>query len=117
STTSGCKNLLKKKLHADAGVTTTAAATPQDLADEQLQEKLDEYIKCLNSLAAPINQSRRRYLTYVPKTGPKGNEPFADLYKLSPGTTASCSAGMARSKSMPPTDQRLESVGTEFAAA
>lgn len=115
--TSGCKNLLKKKSGADAGVSTTAALTGQDLADEQLQEKLDEYIKCLNSLSSSIHQSRHRYLTYIPKTGPTGREQFADLYKLPASATASCSAGVSRSKSLPPAEPKLESAGQEFSLA
>lgn len=116
--TSGCKNLLKKKLGAgDAGVETTGALTAQDLADEQLQDKLDEYIKCLNSLASPIHQSRHRYLAYIPRTGPTGREPYADLYRLPVGATATCSAGVARAKNMPPDNPQLEQAGSEFSLA
>lgn len=114
--TTGCKNLLKKKLQGDAGVATTTA-TSQDVADDQLQKKLDDYIKCLNSLSTPIHQSRGRYLTYIPKTGPTGRETTADLYKLNPGLTATCSAGVARSKALPPSDAKLEAAGTDFAQA
>jgi hypothetical protein len=114
--TLGCKNLLKKTLKADAGAT-ASSATPQDLADEQLQVKLDEYIKCLNSLSSPIHQSRQRYLSFIPKSGPTGKEANAGLYKLNPGTTANCSAGVARAQTEPPSDPKLESVGTEYAAA
>jgi hypothetical protein len=114
--TSGCKSLLKKKSDAGAG-TTSAALTGQDLADEQLQEKLDDYIKCLNSLSSSIHQSRHRYLTYIPRTGPTGKELFADLYRLPVGATASCSAGVSRAKLLPPVEPKLESAGTEFSLA
>jgi hypothetical protein len=117
-TTTGCKNLLKKKSGADAGVSkTTAPLAGQDLADEQVQEKLDEYIKCLNSLSSAIHQSRHRYLTFVPRTGPTGREATADLYRLPVGATTSCSTGVTRSKSMPPSDPKLEAAGTEFSLA
>jgi hypothetical protein len=117
-TTSGCKSLLKKKSGMDAGAGKTAASlTGQDLADEQLQEKLDEYIKCLNSLASPIHQSRHRYLTYIPRTGPTGREQFADLYRLAPGATTNCSAGVSRAQMMPPPEAKLESAGREFSLA
>jgi hypothetical protein len=115
--TSGCKNLLKKKLGGDAGASTTAALTGQDLADEQLGDKLDEFIKCLNSLSSPIHQSRHRYFSLVPKNGPTGREVNADLYRLPTGSTASCSAGVSRSKVMPPSEPKLESAGSEFALA
>jgi hypothetical protein len=116
-TMTGCKGLLKKKSGVDGGTTTTAALTGQDLADEQIQEKLDEYIKCLNSLASSIHQSRHRYLFFVPRTGPRGTETQADLYRLPVGATANCSAGVSRSKLMPPSDPKLESAGTEFSLA
>lgn len=116
--TTGCKNLLKKKLQGlDAGSATSSTASSQDVADEQLQKKLDDYIKCLNSLSTPIHQSRGRYLSYIPKTGPTGRETTADLYKLSPGMTATCSLGMSRSKPLPPSDPKLEAAGEDFAKA
>lgn len=119
-TSTGCKNLLKKRLGADAGAsssTGSGAATPADLADEQLQDKLDEYIKCLNSLSSPINQARRRYLSYVPKTGPTGRETQVELMKLQIGATASCTVGVTKAKPMPPSDPKLEGAGSEFASA
>jgi hypothetical protein len=115
--TLGCKSLLKKRSGTDAGVSSTAALTGQDQADEQLQEKLDEYIKCLNSLSSGIHQSRHRYLSYIPRTGPKGTEREADIYRLPPGTATSCSTGISRSKVMPPSEPKLESAGTEFSLA
>ena len=115
----GCKSLLKKKFGGgDAGAATTAAAaTEQDDADEQLQEKLDEYIKCLNSLSSPIHQSRHRYFTYVPRTGPTGKETMADIYRLPVGAATNCSAGVSRSKIMPPSEPKLEEAGAEFSLA
>lgn len=118
--TTGCKNILAKlKKKGDAGVTATGASgvTGQDDADELLQEKLGEYIKCLNTLSSPIHQSRHRYYTYVPKSGPTGREGYADLYRLPTGATAKCSAGVSTSKTMPPSDPKLESSGEEFAAS
>jgi Protein of unknown function (DUF3829) len=117
ATTTGCKSLLKKRFGRDAGVATAAAATGQELADEQLQEKLDEPIKCLNSLSSAIHHSRQRYLTYVPRTGPTGRETSVDLYRLPVGAASSCSAGLTRSKAMPPAEPKLEAAGSEFALA
>jgi len=118
ASSTGCKSLLKKKnKDAGLGTTSTTPLTGQDLADDQMQEKLDEYIKCLNTLSTPIQQSRHRYLAYIPKTGPKGTEQYADVYKLSPGTTANCSAGVSRSKLMPPPNAKLEAAGTEYSLA
>lgn len=121
----GCSKLLKKKSTTDAGTTTgtgttgggAASLTGQDLADEQLQEKLDEYIKCLNSLASSIHQSRHRYLTYIPKTGPTGRESYADLYKLPTGAATNCSTGISKAKLQPPSNPQLENAGLEFSNA
>ncbi|MBX3205407.1 MAG: DUF3829 domain-containing protein [Labilithrix sp.] len=116
----GCKKLLSglKKKGADAGVgSTTTASTGQDLADEQLQEKLDDYIKCLNTLASPIHQSRQRYLATVPRTGPTGRELTVNVQRLPTGATATCSAGMTRAKVLPPSETTLEDAGSEFSLA
>lgn len=115
----GCKSLLKKKSGSDAGTTGsgTSALSGQDAIDEQMQEKLDEFIKCLNSLSSPIHQSRHRYFTYIPRTGPTGRETFADVYKLPVGAANTCMAGITKAKPMPPSDPKLEAAGTEFALA
>lgn len=124
--TSGCKKLLSKK-GGDAGTTTTSgvgasssggAATAQDDADDKLQEKIDEYIKCLNSLSSSIHSSRHRYFTYIsPKTGPTGKETYADLYKLPAGAATKCKAGITKAKTQAPSDPKLEGAGEEFANA
>jgi hypothetical protein len=116
SATAGCKSLLKKRLGSDAGAR-PAAATAQDLADEQLQEKIDEYIKCLNALSSPIAKSRKVYFSSIPVAGPTGREQNAELRKLQPGATASCSAGVSKSQPLPPSDPRLENTANEYALA
>jgi len=116
----GCKKLLAKRLAArDGGVATagSAALSGQDLVDEQMQEKLDEYIKCLNTLSSSIHRARGRYLFYVPKAGPKGTERDADIYVLTSGAAASCATGVTKSKAMPPPDAKLEGAGDEYSAA
>ena len=118
-TMTGCKKLLAlKKKSADAGVSTaTTTAVAQDLADDELQEKLDEYIKCVNTLGSSIHQSRQRYLSYIPRSGPTGRETNAALNRLAVGATAKCSAGISRAKPMPPSDPKLEAAGQEYALA
>lgn len=120
----GCKKLIQKRLaamDAGAGAGPTAAGSanlsPQDLADEQMQDKLDDYIKCLNSISSNVFRARSRYLYYIPKAGPKGTERDADIYQLSSGNTAQCTTGVGKAKTMPPRDGKLESVGDEYAAA
>jgi hypothetical protein len=112
-----CGKFLKKK-GSDAGAgTTTATATAQDLADEQMQDKLDEYIKCLNSLSSPIYKSRNRYNSYFPTGNITGKEPYADIYKLPAGASASCFAGVSKAQALPPTDPKLQGAGVEYATA
>lgn len=115
----GCKKLLKKATEFDAGVTAPgASSTAQaDDPDDLLQEKLEEYIKCLNTLSSSVHQSQKRYLSLVPKTGPTGKESWADIYKLPDGAAGKCAAGVAKSKAMPPKQEALETAGDQFAKA
>lgn len=115
--TSGCKKLLKKATQgADAGSTTATGtkAAGADDPDDQLQEKLDEYIKCLNSLSSSVHAAQKRYLTKIPKTGPKGNEGWADIYKLPDGAASKCATGVVKAKAMLPKNPALETAGEDF---
>jgi hypothetical protein len=117
--TLGCKKLLKGLNKNDAGTTPTAAGTknsPQDDADEALQEKLDAYIVCLNTLSSPVRTTRSRYFSWVnAKTGPTGHERNVyGLYELPKGAAQKCSAGLAKAKALPPSDGKLEAAGDEF---
>jgi hypothetical protein len=117
--TLGCKKLLKgKKGGADAGkVTTTSANTPQDDIDEQMLDKLDAYIVCLNTLSTPVHQTRSRYFSWVdPKKGVTGKETVVlGLFDLPNEAAQKCTAGLAKARSMPPKDTKLEAAGDEFA--
>jgi hypothetical protein len=117
--TLGCKKLFKGKGGVDAGkaTTTTSASTPQDDADEQMQDKLDAYIICLNTLSSPVHSTRSRYFSWVnPKTGPTGNERVVlGLFDLPKDSAQKCTAGLAKAKTLPPKDAKLEAAGDEFA--
>lgn len=117
--TLGCKKLLKGKAGADAGkaTTTSTANSPQDDADEQMQDKLDAYIICLNTLSSPVHSTRSRYFSWVnPKTGPTGNERVVlGLFDLPKDSAQKCTAGLAKAKALPPKDAKLEAAGDEFA--
>ena len=70
--TLGCKKLLRGSKDKTAGTTTSTASTntPQDDVDEQMLDKLDAYIVCLNTLSSPVHQTRARYFSWVdPKKG------------------------------------------------
>lgn len=117
--TLGCKKLLKgsKNNAKDGGVSTTSANSPQDDADEQMLEKLDAYIICLNTLSTPVHQTRARYFSWVdPKKGVTGNERVVlGLFDLPKESAQKCTAGLAKAKTMPPKDTKLEAAGDEFA--
>ena len=75
--TLGCKKLLRGSKDKTAGTTTSTASTntPQDDVDEQMLDKLDAYIICLNTLSSPVHATRARYFSWVdPKKGVTGNE-------------------------------------------
>lgn len=120
--TLGCKKLFKRAA-GDGGVTTTIDAgstnTPQDDADEQMQEKVDAYILCLNNLSSPVHATRARYFSWVnPKTGPTGKETNVyGLFDLPNDVAKKCTDGIAKSKIMPPRDANLEKTGDDFAKA
>lgn len=118
--TLGCKKLLKGGKNTstrDAGVSTTGANTPQDDADEQMLEKLDAYIICLNTLSTPVHQTRARYFSWVdPKKGVTGNERVVlGLFDIPNETVTKCTAGLAKAKTMPPQDLKLQAAGEDFA--
>lgn len=116
--TLGCKKLLKGKGSGDAGkVTTTSTNTPQDDTDEQMLEKLDAYIICLNTLSAPVHSSRSRYFSWVdPKKGVTGNERVVlGLFDLPKDSAQKCTAGLTTARTMLPKDAKLEAAGDEFA--
>lgn len=114
--TLGCKKF--KKGGADGGAkTTTSAGTPQDDADEQMQDKLEAYITCLNTLSSPVHSTHNRYLSWVnPKTGPTGNERnVLGLFSLPKDGAEKCTAGLNKAKALPPSDPKLEAAGADFA--
>jgi len=117
--TLGCKKLLKgKKGSADAGkAVTTSTNTPQDDVDEQMLDKLDAYIICLNTLSSPVHATRARYFSWVdPKKGVTGNERVVlGLLDLPKDSAQKCTAGLAKARTMPPKDAKLEAAGDDFA--
>lgn len=122
SGTLGCKKLLKKKT-TDGGTTAASAGSaastnsPQDDLDEQMQEKLDGYITCLNTLSSPVHATRARYFSWVdPKKGVTGNERIVyGLYDLPNDSAKKCTDGLVKSKVMTPRDAKLETAGDDFA--
>lgn len=116
--TLGCKKLLKGKGGGDAGSgATTTAGTPHDDADEQMQDKIEAYIICLNTLSSPVHATRARYLSWVDvKKGVTGNERVVlGVLDLPKDSAQKCSAGLTKAKGLPPKDAKLEGAGDDFA--
>jgi hypothetical protein len=116
--TLGCKKLLKGGKGSDAGkITATSTNTPQDDVDEQMLDKLDAYITCLNTLSSPVHQTRARYFSWVdPKKGVTGNERVVlGLFDLPNESAQKCTAGLAKARLALPKDEKLEAAGDEFA--
>lgn len=116
----GCGRFLKKKADSgDAGAPTSESTAAQDQADQQLQDKIEEYVKCLNAISNPMYRARDRYNTFIKDSanGPTGKETFADVYRLPADATPSCSAGIIKAQAMPPPDPKLDATGSEYAAA
>lgn len=117
----GCKKLFKKKTPIDAGVAivddTTTTVDPQDKEDEALGNKVGEYIRnCMNAMSSRVYQSRRRYLSWVPKNGPTGRE--TRIYGLYQITGASkCDAAATKAKGMLPSEPGIEAAGQRYAKA
>ena len=130
SGTLGCKKLLKRKIAdsmQDSGLqpyqggglenTGTAGMTPEEENDQKLSLKLDAYVKCINTLSSPVHSTRHRYLSWVdPKTGPTGKERFVyGLYDLPQNSAQKCSADVAKSKTMTPSQPALEAAADQVA--
>lgn len=120
--TSGCAKLLKKKKKPDTGVTDdpTAQAKPPEGADDPddvLQDKVNEYIRCQNATSSGAWAAYRRYRTSIPKTGPTGRETFAYTGTLPKGSAAVCTTNIAKGKTMPPSDPKLEAAGEVYTKA
>lgn len=112
--TTGCKKLVKSLKGGDGGDSPLASSSSSD-PDEQLEEKVQEYINCLNDLSSDIHQSETRYFSWAPRGPLTGKERNVyGLYKIDP--TAECTASAQKGAQLPPKDPKLEAAGTDFAA-
>lgn len=118
----GCKKLLNlKKKPIDAGVALVddppTTVDPADKEDEALGNKVGEYIRnCMNAMSSRVYQSRRRYLSWVPKNGPTGRE--TRVYGLYQLTGASkCQTSATKAKGMLPSEPGIEAAGQRYAKA
>lgn len=131
SGTLGCKKLLKRKIAEsmqDSGLQPyqgglqndgTTATSPEEESDQKLSQKLDAYVKCINTMSSPVHSTRHRYFSWVdPKTGPTGKERFVyGLYDIPKNQAEKCAADVAKAKTMTPPQPALEAAADQFSAS
>jgi hypothetical protein len=92
--------------------------TAEDEADEALQDKLDVYIKCLNSMTSPLYAARKEYRKMIPTTGPKAGLIAAPKIELlATGVAAGCVTSIADAKAKTPRLAELEAAGQAYGDA
>jgi hypothetical protein len=120
----GCAKLKQKlaeKAAERVAATDNAAGvhkpSPADLADEQLQEKADAYIHCVNSISETMHGAEHRYRDWCPEKGPTGKE--RTIYGISAGPgqamVTECVNGAKKAAGLPPPNATLDAAGAEYA--
>ena len=91
-------------------------AADKPAAPQQLTEKLNAYVGCINRLSERAYQSRSRYASWAAKSGPTGKE------RIIYGTytiydTADCRKKVEAANAMEPRDAELEAAASAYADA
>lgn len=97
-----------------SGSTTNAASDEAADSDALLNDKLGEYLTCINSLAERVYSSRDRYLSWIadPKVGPTGKESnIYGLYTISP---EACQKSIAKARMMQPAIADLDAAASKM---
>jgi hypothetical protein len=79
-------------------------------------EKMNAYVGCINRLSERAHESRKRYFSWVSKTGPTGRE------RIIYGTytiydTSDCRKNVEKANALEPRDGELEAAASAYAAA
>lgn len=95
---------------------TPSASQQNQPAPQQLTEKLNAYVGCINRLSERSYQSRSRYASWAAKTGPTGKE------RIIYGTytiydTSDCKNNVEKANAMEPRDAALEAAASAYADA
>jgi hypothetical protein len=96
--------------------TPASAQTPPAGDPPSLTEKLNAYVGCINRLSERSHDSRRRYFSWVGKTGPTGKE------RIIYGTytiydTSDCRKNVETANALEPRDAELEAAASAYAEA
>lgn len=110
------ENAINAEAVAAAAKVEEPAADPAAVRDEQLADKLSDYIECLNNLSRGAFNSRERYLSWASKDGVTGKERNVyGLYQLS--DPKYCFKGLAEAKAKPPALPEIEQAAGKYEAA
>lgn len=95
---------------------TASAQTPPASDPPSLTEKLNAYVGCINRLSERSYDSRRRYFSWVGKSGPTGKE------RIIYGTytiydTSDCRKNVEKANALEPRDAELEAAASAYADA
>jgi hypothetical protein len=95
---------------------TASAQTPPASDPPSLTEKLSAYVGCINRLSERSYDSRRRYFSWVGKSGPTGKE------RIIYGTytiydTSDCRKNVEKANALEPRDAELEAAASAYADA
>ena len=93
-----------------------AQTSPPASDPPSLAEKLNAYVGCINRLSERSHDSRRRYFSWVGKTGPTGKE------RIIYGTytiydTPDCRKNVEKANALEPRDAELEAAASAYADA
>jgi len=93
-----------------------AHAEEQEEASSSLAQKLNAYIGCINRLSGRSYESRSRYFSWAPKSGPTGKE------RIIYGTytiydTSDCKKDVEQANALEPHDAGLEAAATAYVTA
>jgi len=99
-----------------AFVMISAGTTPASAQSSTATEKLNAYVGCINSLSERALDSRTRYFSWAPKSGPTGKERIVyGVYKIS--GSADCRKNVEAANAMEPHDAALEAAASAYASA
>lgn len=89
---------------------------PASQSQPSLGNKLQPYIACINRFSERVIDSRDRYASWAPFTGPTGHERnISGTYTISdPGD---CAKGVTAANAASPHDAELEAAGTAYTSA
>jgi hypothetical protein len=93
-----------------------AAALPAAAQISSFTEKMNAYVGCINRLSERADESRKRYFSWVSKSGPTGKE------RIIYGTytiydTSDCKKNVEKANALEPRDSALEAAASAYAQA